>query len=277
MFELGKDEGWEDLRHKLRGEAVSLGGRLIVALLIVIAGLTLARVLSRMAGRALARHPNGLTLAPLARSAVRFTLLIITLVMALDQIGVPIATVLAGAGIVGLAVGFGAQALVKDIITGFFHIMQGVISVGDVVQVGDISGVVEDVDLRLTKVRSFNGELWYLPNGSFDRVGNFNRGWCRAVVDVNIALDHDVTKALKLLQELGEHYREEHPDLVLERPEAQGIMALSGTEFGLRLVIKVRAQEQWTVERDLRRRIKETFAREGVEIPIPKQAVYSRS
>jgi small conductance mechanosensitive channel len=185
-------------------------------------------------------------------------------VIALDHLGVRIATVLAGAGIIGLAVGFGAQALVKDVISGFFHIVQGVLAVGDVVQVGEVKGVVEDVGLRITKVRAFDGELWYVPNGSIDRVGNFNRGWCRAVVEVSVPLEHDVRRAMQVLSEVGEAFRREHPDVVLDAAEVDGALGLTATNVTVRLGIKVRAQRQWSVERELRLRAKDALARERI-------------
>jgi moderate conductance mechanosensitive channel len=264
-------------REWVEANFADLGGRVLVALLIIVAGWLLARLAARAVYTAIMRHERGQTLAPLTRSTVHVVLLGITLVMALDQVGVPVGAVLAGAGVVGIAIGFGAQSLVKDVITGFFHIMQGVIQVGDVAQIGEVTGLVEEVSLRLTKVRAFNGQLWYVPNGSIERVGSFNRGWCRAVAEVGVAYEHDVARALKVLQQVGEEFQKEKPTLVLERPEAQGIMGLNASDVGLRLVVKVKAQEHWATERELRLRIKQAFDREGVEIPFPRRVVYHRS
>jgi small-conductance mechanosensitive channel len=256
---------WFDaLWSKLEADTVALGERLPAAVLIIAAGWVLARMFSSAAYAVVLRHQQGQTLAPLLRNVVRGLVLATAAVMALDHLGVPIGTVLAGAGIIGLAVGFGAQALVKDVISGFFHIIQGVLSVGDVVQLGDVNGVVEEVGLRVTKVRAFNGQLWYLPNGSIDRVGNFNRGWSRAVVEVGVPHEQDVRRAMRVLAEVGEAFRREHPDVVLEPAEVDGALGLTASNVTVRLGIKVRAQRQWSAERELRLRVKDALAREGI-------------
>lgn len=256
--------------------AAEMGVRLILAIVILAAGWALARVLSRAAASATLRWPRGQTVAPLTRTVVRMVVLFSAVVMALDQVGVPVTTVIAGAGIVGLAVGFGAQALVKDVISGFFHIVEGVLGVGDVAQVGDVTGVVEEVGLRVTKVRSYNGQLWYIPNGIIDRVGNYNRGWCRAVVNVAVAYEGDVRRAMQIAKRVGDAYWAEKPALVLEEPVAEGALGLNASDVTIRLVMKVKAQEHWGIERELRVRLKEAFDQEGIEIPFPRTVLYHR-
>lgn len=269
-------EWFESLWPQVRVAAPQIAWKLVVSLLIVISGGIAARILGRMAALAIGRRPRGQTLAPLIRSIVRVAIFGTAIVMALDQLGVPIATVLAGAGVVGLAVGFGAQALVRDVISGFFHIVEGVLAVGDVAQVGDVTGFVEEVGLRITKVRAFNGQLWHIPNGTIDRVGNYNRGWCRAVVEVSVAYEQDVRKALAVVKRVGDAYRADHPELVLEEPEAQGAMGLNASDVTVRLVIKVKPQEHWGIERELRLRLKEALDAEGIEIPFPRRVLYHR-
>lgn len=259
-----------------RAWAAAMGVKLILAALIIIAGWILARLFSRAAAAWMHRWPRGQTVAPLTGSVVRGLVLFGAVVMALDQVGVPIATVIAGAGVVGLAVGFGAQALVKDVITGFFHIAEGVIAVGDVAQFGDVTGVVEEVGLRVTKVRAYNGQLWYIPNGAIDRVGNYNRGWCRAVVMVSVAYEGDVRRAMQVAQQVGDAYWKERPELVQEQPVAEGALGLNASDVSIRLVLKVKPQEHWGIERELRVRLKEAFDREGIEIPFPRSVVYHR-
>lgn len=267
---------FEPFSLRVREYAPIIGTRLLVALLILVGGYILARVLATIAVRALHRRPRGQTLAPLARSMIRVVIVFAAVVMALDQLGVPITTVLAGAGVVGLAVGFGAQALVRDIISGFFHIIEGVLAVGDVAQVGDVTGLVEEVGLRVTQVRAYNGQLWYIPNGTIDRVGNYNRGWCRAVVQVSVAYEGDARRALTALKEVGDVYWKEKPELVLEEPAAEGALALGASDVTVRLVLKVKPQEHWGIERELRMRVLEKFNQEKIEIPFPRQVVYHR-
>jgi small-conductance mechanosensitive channel len=263
---------WQEIELRMG----DLGGRVLVALGIFLSGYVLSLVLARAASSALKRTPRGQTLAPLARSVVRVAVSLAAIISALDHVGVPIATVLAGAGILGLAIGFGAQALVKDVISGFFHIVEGILSVGDVVQFGEVTGVVEEIGLRVTQLRTFNGQLWYIPNGSIDRVGNFNRGWCRAVIQVSVAYEGDVRRALAVLKEVGDAYRTEKPDEVLEEPVADGILGLNASDILVRLVLRVKPQTHWGIEREVRIRVKEAFDKAGIEIPFPRQVVYHR-
>ncbi|MFW6087854.1 MAG: mechanosensitive ion channel family protein, partial [Myxococcota bacterium] len=188
-----------------------------------------------------------------------------------------IKAVLAGAGVLGLAIGFGAQSLVKDIISGFFLIFDDALGEGDIANVGgEVTGVIESVGLRITKVRALDGQLWYIQNGEIQRVGNYSRTWTRALVTVGLAYEQDVAKGLRVLQEVGDTYAAENPDLVLEPPEAQGVLGLDDSSVGVRLVVKVTAGNHWAAERDLRKRVKEAFDAAGVEIPFPRHVVYHR-
>ena len=270
--------GWmESATTWIREHWVEIAIRLGVAVLILVVAAILGGVLGRWAYRALERRsPRAKTLARIARTAVRGAVFVVGLVMAFDHLGVDVAALLAGAGILGLAVGFGAQSLVKDVITGFFLIYEGAIAEGDIAEVGDTTGVVEQVGLRVSQVRTFNGQLFYIPNGQIAVVGNWSRGWTRAVVEVGLAYEHDVGKGLAVLQRVGDEWAREHEDLVLEPPEAQGVLGLNASDVGVRLVVKVKAPEHWASERELRRRVKDAFDAEGVEIPFPRQVVYHR-
>src|SRR5262249_22894220 len=158
------------------------------------------------------------------------------IVMAADQLGFNVATVLAGAGILGLAVGFGAQTLVKDCISGFFMIFDNVLAVGDSVEISGINGKVERVGLRMTRVRAFDGRLWSIPNGSIGTVANATREWMRAVVELGLPTEHDVSRALGVLQRVGDEFARERSSIVIEAPTAEGPITLSAAEVGIRLV-----------------------------------------
>jgi small conductance mechanosensitive channel len=190
--------------------------------------------------------------------------------------GIDPTPIIAGAGVIGLAVGFGAQTLVKDVISGFFLLFEGVIAVGDAITFGNSSGVVEEVGLRVTKYRTFTGELWVIPNGEIRAFGNFNRQWMRAVVPVSVAYEQDVGKAMRILEEVGKTWAAENRDIVLEAPAAQGIISFDDSAVTLRLVAKVRPLQHGGAELELRRRIKEAFDREGIEIPFPRRVFISR-
>ena len=265
----------------LRDHAAGLALRAAVALFITIAGYVVARILAGLASRAIRRSDDAqrATLAPIVRTLVFAVCFGGAVITALDHLGVDVATILAGAGILGLAIGFGAQTLVKDCLSGFFLLLDNVLSQGDVVEVDGVSGAVEAVGLRVTQLRSYSGQLWYVPNGEISKVGNWNRGWVRAIVEVGLAYEQDVAKGLGVLQGVGDAWAKEREDIVVEPPEAQGVLGLNGSDVGVRLVIKIdnRKGDLWPVERELRARTKAAFDDAGVEIPFPRSVVYHRS
>jgi small conductance mechanosensitive channel len=216
------------------------------------------------------------TIAPLLKNAARYLTFFFAVVFVLKQLGVNTSTILAGVGVAGLAIGFGAQALVKDIITGFFIIFEDSISVGDVVMVDDIGGFVEEVGLRVTKLRTLSGQLKIIPNGEISKIGNFNREWMRAIIEVGIAYEGNIDMAMKTLKEISDQFAAEHPDLVLAPPEVQGILELGASEVTIRVLIKVLPMKHWEIEREMKLRIKKGFDEKGIEIPFPRRLVYNR-
>jgi moderate conductance mechanosensitive channel len=219
---------------------------------------------------------KGKTVAPLLKNLLKYCTIFVAGVAVLRVLGVDPTPIIAGAGVVGLAVGFGAQTLVKDVISGFFLLFEGLIAVGDVISFGNSAGVVEEVGLRVTKYRTFTGELWVIPNGEIRAFGNSNRQWMRAVVVVGVAYEQDISNAMRVLDEVGKAWAEERRDIVLEPPQVQGILSFDDAAITLRLAIKVKPSQQGGAELELRRRIKEAFDREGVEIPIPRRVFYTR-
>lgn len=192
----------------------------------------------------------------------------VTVVLAvLGEIGIDLAPLLAGAGVVGVAVGFGAQTLVKDFLSGIFLIAEDQYGVGDVIDLGaGTSGTVEAVGLRVTRLRSVDGTVWYVRNGDVVRVGNRAQGWARAVLDTEVGWGEDVERVQALLAGVGEAFaadpawREE----VLEPPEVWGVESLSTDTVVVRLVVKTAPLQQWRVSRELRRRIKVCFDEAGI-------------
>lgn len=216
------------------------------------------------------------TLVPLLQSLLKYIVIFFAAILILRQLGVDAAAILAGAGIVGIAVGFGAQELVKDILTGIFLLLEDSISVGDTVQIGDITGTVEDIGLRVTRIRPFSGALIVIPNGEISRIANYNRGFTRAIVEVGIAYESDVDRAIAILEEVAEKYRTETPRTILEPATIHRIARLDSSSVVLRLVLKVAPNEHWGVERDMLYLIKKAFDQEGIEIPYQKHIVYLR-
>jgi moderate conductance mechanosensitive channel len=219
---------------------------------------------------------KGKTVAPLLKNLLKYCTIFVAGVLVLRVLGVDPTPIIAGAGVVGLAVGFGAQTLVKDVISGFILLFEGLIAVGDAISFGNSAGVVEEVGLRVTKYRTFTGELWVIPNGEIRAFGNSNRQWMRAVVEVRVAYEQDVSTAMHILDEVSKSWATERRDIVLEAPQVQDILSFDESSITLRLAIKVKPSQQGTAELELRRRIKEAFDREGVEVPSARRAFYTR-
>jgi len=247
--------------------------RLLTALLIFGFAVFGARIVARTVSRLLARDRQTLTLAPVIGSLAKVLITGAGAITALAQVGIDITTVLAGAGVVGLAVGFGAQTLVKDLLSGFFLIFDGVISVGDTVKLDQVEGVVEVVGLRMTQVRALNGRVWYVPNGSINVVGNSSRDWSRAIVDVGVGYATDLTAALQLMKKVGDEYARANPSVVLEPAEAAGAISLDDSSIKLRLALKTSVSAAGPAELELRRRVKEAFEKQGIEIPYPTRTI----
>ncbi len=214
------------------------------------------------------REQRARTMASVLKSLATATVAVVVGLMVLDEFHVNTAPLLASAGIVGVAVGFGAQALVRDVISGIFMLAEDQYGVGDIVDLGDASGVVEAVGLRVTRVRDVDGTVWYIRNGQVQRVGNRSQGWARAVLDVGIAYGEDVARAEELLLDVANTLRadEQFGPLVLEEPEMWGVESVTADGVVLRLVVKTAPLQQWAVARELRRRIKERFDAEGVDV-----------
>jgi len=216
------------------------------------------------------------TLIPLLQSVSKYVIFFIAGVMMLKKLGVDTTAVIASAGVVGLAIGFGAQSLVKDVLSGAFLLFEGAISVGDSVNVGEHSGTVEVIGLRNIHLRKFSGELRVIPYGEVNSFGNFNRGYMRAIVKVGVAYEQDVEKGMKILEEIANKWAKENKDIVLEPPIIQGVLSLGSSDVTLRVAIKVKPMTHWGAERELKRRIKNEFDKKGIEIPFPRQVVYLR-
>ncbi len=215
------------------------------------------------------------TLGPLMKSIARYLVAFVALMVILREIGIDIQAILVSAGVLGLAISLGAQSLIKDVITGFFLIFEGLIAVGDTIEVGPHLGTVEAVGLRVTKLRTLNGAERVIPNGELTQFANYNRGWARAVGDVGVGYDADVQRALGVLVAVGRQWGEE-TGWALEPPQAQGIIRFGESEVGLRLMVKVEAPRRVDAENELRCRIQEAFRRERIPIPFPRRLVYLR-
>lgn len=218
------------------------------------------------------------TLGTVLRSTASLAVYGLAVLISLGEFGINLGPMIAGAGIVGVAIGFGAQSLVRDFLTGIFMLLEDQYGVGDVVDVGSAVGVVEEVKLRTTQVRDINGSLWHIPNGEISRVANMSQEWARAVLDIEVAYDTDLAQAMTVIKEAADGvWRDNLPHAtVLEEPAIAGVQAFGENSIAIRLMAKVEPGEQWAVSREIRRRLKEAFDECGIEIPFPQRTVWMR-
>ena len=224
------------------------------------------------------REKRAETLVHIVKNAIKVFIYIVASFMILREIGVDIAPLLAGVGIAGLAIGFGAQTLVKDFLTGFFILMENQYRVGDVVKIGDHAGLVEKIKLRTTTLRDLQGVVHIIPNGEVQSVNNMTHEWSRAVLDIGVAYKEDVDRVIGVLERVGKELRQEeaYSQIMLEDPQILGVDNFGESEVTIKMITKTCPLKQWQVARELRRRIKYAFDREGIEIPFPQRTVYMR-
>lgn len=215
------------------------------------------------------------TITIMLKNAIKYILYFIGAMMVLDLFNINTTSILATAGIGGLAIGFGAQSLVKDILTGFFILFEDQFSVGDFIKIGSMEGIVEELGVRTTKLRDFTGELHIIPNSNVEIVTNKTRGAMRAMVNVTIAYEENIDEAIKVLDRVSEELRNSNKDIV-EGPTILGVSDLGDSGIDLAMVAKTIPMEQWNVERDMRKSIVEAFEREGIEIPYSKLVLYNK-
>jgi small conductance mechanosensitive channel len=220
------------------------------------------------------------TMGTLLKSIVSGIVAAIVVTMMLSAVGLDIGPILASAGIVGVALGFGSQTLVKDFLSGIFMIFEDQYGVGDVVDMGDgLSGTVEAVSLRVTRLRDTNGTVWYLRNGELLRVGNMSQNWARTVLDVQVSAREDLSRVRSVLTDVihGLWDDEDYEGVIIEEPEIWGIEAITPDAITLRVALKTAPMEQWRVARVLRARIKARFDHEGIQAPYPTSYVMNRT
>jgi moderate conductance mechanosensitive channel len=225
------------------------------------------------AAREARQHQRTETIAAVLGSVAAVTIYLIAVAIALSRLGVDVGPLVAGAGVVGVALGFGAQSLVKDFLSGIFMILEDQFGVGDVVDVGEATGTVEAITLRVTRLRDVEGTVWHVPNGEIRRVGNQSQLWSRSLLDIGVAYGTDLDHASAVITRVAEELAADDAwaEAVLEPPELWGVERFGPDEVVLRLVIKTQPAKQWALNREFRRRIKAAFDAEGIEIPFPQR------
>jgi len=223
------------------------------------------------------RRQRSETIGSVLRSVASIVVFSIAAAMVLGELGFDLGPVVASAGIVGVAVGFGAQNLIKDFLNGIFMILEDQYGVGDVIDAGEATGTVEAVGLRSTRVRDVAGTVWHIRNGEIVRIGNKSQGWARAVLDIPVAWDTDIPHVRDVVKAAADEVweAEDWSGKILEAPEVWGVEDLGASGLVIRLVVKTAPLEQWGVARELRERVKAAFDREGILIGVPQQQVRS--
>ncbi len=215
------------------------------------------------------------TMEVLLINILRYVIGFVAIVMILEQCGVEIGPLLTAAGVGGVAIAFGAQSLVRDIITGFFILFEDQYAVGDYVTIGEATGTVEEMGLRITKIRGYKGEINIIPNGQVDKVTNYSRSNSLAIVDMGIAYESDIDRASGIMKVTAEAFAQEHHEVV-EPPEVLGVMELGDSQVVIRLIARTQPMKHWGVERELRKQIKLEFDRQGIEIPYPHRVMVNK-
>ncbi|WP_328701051.1 mechanosensitive ion channel family protein [Aquibacillus kalidii] len=280
------EKQWQKVWDKVTGPDlwILIGEGFLRILLIIILTSFIVRVGSKLVERIFRQRDRGPfkisqrrenTLKKLVQNTLSYVVYFTAFIMILDTLTIPIGALLAGAGVAGLAIGFGTQNLVRDIITGFFIIFEDQFSVGDYVRTASIEGIVEEIGLRTTKVMSWTGELHIIPNGNITQVTNYSIHNSIAVVDVNIPYEVDIAHAEQVIEDLVKEMPDQYPQLI-SMPETLGVQMLETSHVVLRVIAEVRPMEHWAMARILRKEIKARFDQFGIDIPLPRLVMYSR-
>ena len=220
------------------------------------------------------------TMAGVLASLSRFVLAFVVILLVLGEVGISLAPLLAGASVLGVALGFGAQKIVADFLAGFFMLAEDQFGVGDIIDVGEVSGEVESVSLRMVTLRDVEGTLWFISNSEIRRVANKSQLWSRAVLDIDVAYETDLRRAEGIIQRVADDLWNDDTFTegdIIDPPDVWGVERLGTDGVSIRLVVKTDPAEQWVVARELRLRIKEAFDEAEIEMPYPQRTVWIRS
>lgn len=271
----------------LQEGALIRGPQILLVILVVILLRWLSRVISHRIARMFsesghgskeARRNRAETLASVFNSAARVAIYVGGAIMILDIVGIPVGPLLGGAAVIGLAVAFGAQSLIKDYFTGFIVLLENQYKLKDFVTICGISGTVERITLRITVLRDFEGRVYYIPNGQIQSVANHTQSWSRATVDVDITYQDDIDEVIEELRTLTADMRNEDAwhEIILDDAEVLGVEKLGDFSVSIRMGVKVKGAKQWALKRELLRRIKIRFDELGYPTPMPESIVHNR-
>lgn len=222
------------------------------------------------------REKRADTISSIINTTSRIFLAVIAIFMVLREFNINITPLLTGAGIAGVAIGFGAQSLIKDFLHGFFILAEDQFRVGDVVKIGDHAGLVERITMRITKMRSLDGNAHIIPNGEIKIVENMTHGWSRALVDIEVAYKEDLDRVIEVMSDEAKKLVSEkkYESSVNGEPEVLGVDSLGSSGITIKLMVKTRPLKQWEIKRELFKRIKKRFDKEGISIPFPQMTLH---
>jgi len=271
------------LLEKARAWVLSGGLQILLIVIMTLGALRAAKFLSARLLSAIQKSKEDLefkkrteTLSSIFRYVLTIVIIVVAVIMIMGELGIEIGPIIAAAGIVGLAVGFGAQSLVKDVITGFFILLEDQIRVGDVIQIADKSGLVEKISLRTTVLRDLSGNVYYVPNGSIAVVTNMTKEFSRYVFDIGVAYREDIDEVMKIIKEVDQDLRNDpqYKNDILEPIEVLGLDEFADSAIIVKACTKTKPREQWRVKREFNRRLKKKFDERDIEIPFPHLTVY---
>lgn len=261
----------------------SVGSTLLRVVLFLIVGRvivwiihkTIDRIVLESENKRLSNHARRMnTVGKLLKNVASYVVYFITVMLIMSEFGFNLGPLLAGAGVLGLAIGFGAQSLVKDIISGFFIVLEDQFGVGDVIQTGQFKGTVEMIGLRTTRIQSWTGEVHIIPNGMINEVTNFSINNTVAVVDISIAFEEEVERALEVIRYTMISVKE---DNLINAPEVLGVQAIAATGVMIRVIAECRPNTHAIVVRKLNIEIKKALDKSGIEISYPRMVTYHRN
>lgn len=292
LFALTDNEALASLSDQLLGPVIRIAGILVFAFFFrKLVARIIERIIKRMIVKGLAagaeQDPTGhqrssirgQTVTGVLKAASSATIWVLAALMILAELGINLAPLIAGLGIIGIALGFGAQNLVSDLVSGLFMLAEDQFGVGDIVDVDGLWGEVENVGLRTTQVRDLDGILYTVRNGNINLTGNSNKGWTRVVLELGVAYATDLRRAAEVIKEVADEASREEKlkSKFLAEPEIWGVTDFGDNSISIRLVVKCAPASHWQLGRDLRLRIKEAFDREGIEIPFPQRTTWIRT
>ncbi|MGP4107815.1 mechanosensitive ion channel family protein [Virgibacillus sp. L01] len=265
---------------------IAIGQGLFQIILIIFLSIIIIRVGNNVIGRVFQNKSRGPfriterrenTLKKLIKNVLKYTVYFTAIIMILDNVlGAKVGPLLAGAGVAGLAIGFGAQNLVRDIISGFFIIFEDQFSVGDYILTSGVEGTVEEIGLRTTKIQSWTGEQHVLPNGNVTQVTNYSIHNGLAVVDVNVPYESDVGNAEQIIDDVSKTLPDKYEEIV-RVPEIIGVQTLASSHYVIRIIAETLPSYQWAGARIVRKEVQDVLYKEGIEIPAPRLVMYSRN